>query len=153
MNRKHRKKVSMRGHRKQGHGNTKNAKKGGGKRGGTGKAGSHKHTVTKYLATFTKHGFTNQIRREIQVINLNALNDSLDKELSGLKTFLHVYLKREGNVINIDFKNKFKLLGEGNLTHKINLKNAKVSESVKEKLLANGSQLELPKEIEEVKKA
>ena len=131
--RKERKKKKYLGTRSFGRGNVKNGR-GAGQRGGRGKAGICKHKwswAVKYSpGYFHKHGFSRPVKpEELPTINLFEINQLAIKGK----------LKKSGD--NYYFEWKGKVLGTGNLTHKVDIKAFKWSKRVEEKLKQSGSSI------------
>jgi len=114
----------LRGKRTHGHGDTKNAR-GSGKTGGKGRAGSHKHKFTKY---YTEFGIKKRLnpKKKLKEITLEKLN-------------LLVNDKKEIDLKELGYD---KILGKGNLTKPIVIKNAKVTSGAKEKIEGIGGKIE-----------
>lgn len=146
MIRKRKKKNKLRGNRTHGRGNTKN-KRGKGATGGRGRAGSHKHKFSKYwkeMSREAKKGFYNKTRKDFEVINVDELDRAIvDENFRKGKSLQNVIEKKDAETV-VDFKDKnmCKILGRGNMTRKIVLRNAVVSESAKKKIEAVGGRIE-----------
>jgi len=118
----------LRGKRTHGKGNTKN-KRGAGNQGGAGRAGSFKHKFTKYQVIVGKRKLVSPRlgpKDKPKAITLHDLNSYLlNKDVIDLK--------------EIGFQ---KILGTGNLTKKVTIKNALVTKVAREKIEKLGGVIE-----------
>ncbi len=114
----------LRGKRTHGHGNTKNAR-GSGCTGGKGRAGSTKHKFTKYYVDFGTR-INLKPKRKCKSITLEAL--------SGL-----IKDKKEIDLKELGYG---KLLGKGQLSKPVVIKNARATAVAKEKVEKAGGRLE-----------
>ena len=114
----------LRGHRTNGKGNTKN-KRGAGCKGGRGRAGSHKHKFSKYYMTFGIKKRLNP-KTKLKTITLEDLK-LLAKD------------KKEINLSDFGFQ---KILGKGNITTPLIIKNAVLTKVAKEKIEKAGGRIE-----------
>jgi len=118
----------LRGKRTHGKGNTKN-KRGAGCKGGAGRAGSFKHKFTKYFPLLGKRKLVSprlSAKVRVKTITLHDLNKYItDKDYIDLK--------------EIGFG---KILGTGNLSKAIKIKNAQVTKVAKEKIEKVGGVIE-----------
>jgi len=136
------KRSRLRGHRGGGYGARKKHR-GKGSKGGKGMAGSGKKSGTKrvhllkyfpnYLGKKGK-GFTSindQKKRKLIAINLDEINKKIEefRQNGQLK----------GNELNLE---GYKVLGAGELKHKLTVKASKFSENAKEKIESSGSKAE-----------
>ncbi|RME79088.1 MAG: 50S ribosomal protein L15 [Methanobacteriota archaeon] len=132
--RREKKKVSLRGHRRHGHGNVKN-RRGSGNRGGRGNAGLKKHKWTytvKFLPDhFGSKGFVRQSKKDaLPTINLWQIENMVNKG----------ELKKDGDYYVFEFKGK--VLGTGKINNALKLKCTSISEKAKQKLEAAGGSVE-----------
>ncbi len=118
----------LRGKRTHGAGNTKN-KRGAGCKGGRGRAGSFKHKFTKYQVTIGKRKILSprlSAKEKLKTITLHDLNKYLiDKDFIDLK--------------EIGFQ---KILGTGNISKAVKIKNALLTKVAKEKIERAGGVIE-----------
>ncbi len=114
----------LRGNRSHGKGNTKNDR-GSGCKGGKGRGGSFKHKFSKYYVTIGIKT-TLKPKEKLKTINLVDL-DLLTKD------------KTEINLKELGYD---KILAKGNLTKKLIIKNALVTEKAKEKIELAGGKVE-----------
>ncbi len=133
------KKTSLRGHRRHGHGNVKN-RRGSGNRGGRGNAGLKKqkwiYTVKYAKDHFGNKGFVRHgVKHEMDTINVWEI-EKMAK--SGA-------LKEEKGLYIFDFDGK--VLGAGLLTLPIKLKAKKITEKAREKIKNAGGNVEVPSEV------
>ncbi|MGQ9788304.1 MAG: uL15 family ribosomal protein [Candidatus Hadarchaeaceae archaeon] len=125
----------QRGRRTYGRGCSKRGR-GSGERGGTGMSGGHKHKwsyILRYMPDyFGKHGFTRPtaVRRSLTAINVGEIDENLEK-------FIELGVaKREGDRFLVDLT-KFgidKVLGDGHVTHQLEVKAKSFVDSAKRKL-------------------
>ena len=83
-----------------------------------------------------KFGFTNIIKKEYQVVNLGSLQKLADEKKLGDVTLNAGELKKLGLIRSI--KKPVKVLGDGNISIKVNLEVNAFSNSAKEKIEAAG---------------
>src|SRR5690606_10418438 len=83
-----------------------------------------------------KFGFTNIFKKEYQVVNLGSLQKLADEKKLGDVTLNAGELKKLGLIRSI--KKHVKVLGDGNISIKINLEVNAFSNSAKEKIEAAG---------------
>lgn len=137
--RKRKKKNKLRGKRYHSHGDTKN-RRGAGCRGGRGRAGSKKHKFSKYYTDFgTKIRLNPKFKdKEIITINLNDLSQVIDRQLQEGKAV------KEKDFIVIDGTNSgyTKILGRGNLKHKVLLRNVQATKKATEKIISAKGKVE-----------
>jgi len=116
----------LRGHRTHGKGNTKNHR-GAGSKGGRGRAGSFKHKRTKFLP-YANCNTKIRFKAKTKLIEIN---------LTDLE-------KLVGNNREIDLKKLGydKILGSGNLTKALIIKNAKFTVTAKVKIEKAGGKIE-----------
>lgn len=130
--RKVRKKNKLRGHRVHGKGDTKN-KRGAGSRGGRGRAGSHKHKYSLYYKDFG-HKIRLKPTTGENAISLATLDSKIytwvEKDKIQQKDGLYII---DGVMLGFS-----KVIAKGNISHKIEVINASVSEKAKEKIIAIG---------------
>lgn len=134
--RQRRKKNKLRGQRTHGAGNTKN-RRGSGCRGGVGRAGSHKHKFSIYWKEFGKHSKLLPKTEKI-ALNLEEFLAKVPKWVDEKK------VEKTANGIEVDGKKICveKILGRGNVTVKLLLKNIDVSKGAGEKILSAGGKIE-----------
>lgn len=127
--RRRRRSNKKRGGRTQ-HGNTKNWR-GGGSRGGRGRAGSHKHKYSKYYMTFGTKIRMKPKKPGDKAVNLGDLNALIPQWLEQKKCE-----KDPQNRVVLDGKKIgiTKLLGAGNVSYELVLKNISLSKKAKEKM-------------------
>jgi len=144
--RRRRKKHKLRGHRTFGAGDTKN-RRGAGCRGGRGRGGSKKHKFTKYWKTFGVKK-TLKPKKRIVTFNLSEIEERIPKWETDKKVV------QEKGIYILDGKELGfgKVLGRGEISVKINLKNADVSKKARELILAAGGKVDL-EELEKEEKA
>jgi large subunit ribosomal protein L15 len=118
--------------------------RGSGQRGGHGKAGYKKHKWTytvKYAPErFGKHGFTPPKRREVDAINLDELDMSVEnllKEKKAKKT-------KKGVVVDLNQLGYDKLLGRGEVTQPFIIRVQSWSQRAEEKINEVGGKLVKP---------
>lgn len=127
--RRRRKKNKLRGNRSHGGGNVKNRRNSGCK-GGVGRAGSMKHKYLQYAYLEEKEQKLKAKQKGISV-NLSWLEEKMDnlvkKEL----------VKKEGDAFVIDGSvlGIWKILGAGTINKRLLIRNVKLSEQAKEKIL------------------
>ncbi len=115
-----RKKLKKRRGRGTGYGSHKKHR-GGGSRGGRGLAGLHKHkrmTEIRYMPDhFGKKGFKRPVKvvKEVKTINLKELDSRVDKLLKDKK----ITKGKEGLKVNLTELGYDKLLGTGQVKHKL----------------------------------
>jgi large subunit ribosomal protein L15 len=114
----------LRGNRSHGKGNTKN-NRGSGCKGGKGRAGSFKHKFTKYYVTIGNK-ISLKPKEKLKTINLTDLD----------------VLAKDKTEINLKELGYGKILAKGNLTKKLIIKNAQVTEKAKEKIEQAGGKVE-----------
>lgn len=85
-----------------------------------------------------KRGFTNIFAKEYTVVNVEALN-----RLEDGTTVTAELLKEMGIISKIE-KDGLKVLGRGELTQRLTVKAAKVSNSAREAIVAVGGTVEVP---------
>ena len=73
-----------------------------------------------------KRGFTNNFRKEFQIVNLNSLDGIKEKEIDAKLLY-------DKGLVKSPFK-PIKILGSGDLTHSVNIVATSFSTSAKEKL-------------------
>ena len=130
---RHRKKKNrLRGHRTHGAGNTKN-RRGSGSRGGVGRGGSKKSKFTKYYMTF---GVKVRLTGSPAVDACNL--DTLDALMSRLVLEKKLAMENGLPVFDGEKHHIGKILGRGNVSRKMILKNVKASKSAAAKLQAAG---------------
>ncbi len=116
--RKRKKILKRRGDRSPGYGSQKKHR-GGGSKGGKGNAGLHKHKIhamIKYMPDhFGKLGFQRTYAKIVRTINL----EDLDKKLKELLNEKKIKDDKEGIKINLSELGYDKLLGGGQINHKI----------------------------------
>ena len=133
--RKRRKGRAQRGSRTYGRGCSKRGR-GSGERGGTGMSGGHKHKWSYFIRYmpdyFGKHGFTRPaaVHRSVNAINIGELDEKLEKLLE-----LGV-AKQDGDrfVIDVNKLGFDKVLGNGQVTHTLDVTAKSFVESAKRKL-------------------
>ncbi len=130
--RKRKKKLKLRGHRTHGKGNTKN-KRGKGKNAGKGNAGFLKskwtYTVKYDPLRFGKHGF-HSITKKPEVYTLREIDEMI----------LRGEVQNKEGYFEVDLSDS-KIIGTGNISHKIRLKALRISESAKNKILKLGGEV------------
>ena len=116
--RKRKKILKRRGQRSPGYGSSKKHR-GGGSRGGRGNAGLHKHKIhamIKYMPDhYGKDGFRRPYAKIIKVINLGELDKKLVDWLEQKK----IKEDKDGLKLNLSELGYDKLLGDGQVKHKI----------------------------------
>lgn len=133
--RKRKKILKRRGQRSPGFGSQKKHR-GGGSRGGRGLAGLHKHkrmTNIKYMPDhFGKVGFKRpqKVIREIKTINLKELDSKIDDLLKEGKA----KKEKDGIKINLSELGYDKLLGSGQVKHKLIVEAKSFSKQAMKKL-------------------
>ena len=134
--RKRRKKNKMRGNRTHGAGDTKH-RRGAGSRGGRGRAGSHKHKYSLYYKDF---GVKRKLKPKAKAesVNLEFISGKIPAWIENGKA------KKEGGLVIINGKvlGFGKILGGGNISEKIKVLNAAVSEKAAEKISRAGGLVE-----------
>ncbi len=118
------KKDRLRGNRSHGKGNTKN-NRGSGCKGGKGRGGSFKHKFSKYYVTIGKR-ITQLPKQKPKTINL------IDLQI----------LSKDKTEIDLKEYGYGKILGKGNLTKKLIIKNAQATKKAQEKIEAQGGKVE-----------
>lgn len=136
--RSERKRKSYLGNRTRGAGDTKN-RRGAGCKGGKGRAGKWKHKKVKYAAEIgTKIRQT--ARSNDKTISLFSLNSYVNGLL------INKIVKEDKIVLdfkdNKDLNDYAKVVGNGNIDYKVNLKNVKFSKSAEDKVKARGGSFE-----------
>ncbi len=118
------------GERTHGHGDTKNWR-GSGNRGGRGRAGSHKHKFSKYYMTFGQK-ITLKAQPKGKALNVGQVCSQLKKWQKQGKVE-----EKEGMIV-IDGKKLgiTTLLGGGEVTHELLVRNLRVSEKARQKIEA-----------------
>lgn len=135
--RKRKKIERKRGHRTAGYGGQKKHR-GGGSKGGRGMAGLHKHKfiyMKKYMPDhFGKRGFKRHFVSKPKTINLDVLDSMIEKLINEKK------IKEEKGVvkINISELGYDKLLGNGEVKHKIIVEAKAFSKQAIKKLEESG---------------
>jgi large subunit ribosomal protein L15 len=133
--RKRKKGRTQRGSRTYGRGCSKRGR-GSGERGGTGMSGGHKHKwsyIIRYMPDyFGKHGFNRPaaVHSNVTAINIGELDENLDKLLE------LGFARQDGGRFAIDV-NKMgfdKVLGNGQVTHTLDVTAKYFVESAKRKL-------------------
>lgn len=140
VNRK-KKNLKLRGYRFSGHGHKKRTK-GAGHRGGRGLAGTGKRadqrkpSIWKDTSYFGKSGFKRKNKVIITAINLNGLNGLITKFNLGM--FKDEISYSNGiYTINLTELGYDKLLGKGNLLHKVKVIVGLMTESAKSKVISD----------------
>lgn len=116
--RKRKKILKKRGHRTAGYGEQKKHR-GGGSKGGRGMAGLHKHKfiyMKKYLPDhFGKRGFKRHFVVKPKAINLDILDSIVERMIDDKK------IKEEGGFVKINLSDLGydKLIGNGNIKHRL----------------------------------
>ncbi len=118
----------LRGKRTHGKGNTKN-KRGAGCKGGRGRAGSFKHKSVKYASVTGK--------RKLMKPRLKAKDKILSITIKDL-----LLLIKDNTEVNLKELGYHKVLGTGNITKAITLKNAMVTKIAKIKIESAGGKIE-----------
>jgi large subunit ribosomal protein L15 len=114
----------LRGNRSHGKGNTKNDR-GSGCKGGKGRGGSFKHKFSKYYVTIgTKSRL--KPKKELKTINLCDLE----------------FISQDKTEINLKDLGYDKILGKGNISKKLIIKNAQATEKAKQKIEQAGGKIE-----------
>ncbi|MFH1586933.1 MAG: uL15m family ribosomal protein [Candidatus Diapherotrites archaeon] len=143
--RKRKKKNRLLGNRSHGAGNTKN-RRGAGCRGGRGRAGSHKHKFNTLHATF---GIKRKLKKQetLRAVNLEELGKEIEKLSDDKK------IEKKGDLFIVDGKilKIGKILGRGNISQKIMVKNLAVSKSAEDKIVDAGGEVEKETIEEETK--
>ena len=125
--------------RGQGSGNGKTSgkgQKGQNSRSGGGVAIGFEGGQTPFFKRMPKRGFTNFTRREYAVVNLKDLNRFED----GAEVTSEALVEK--GIVKSDFDG-IKVLGNGSVTKKLNVKVAAFSESAKQKIEAAGGKAEV----------
>ncbi len=132
------KKVSLRGWRRHGHGNVKN-RRGSGNKGGRGNAGLKKQKWT-YTVKYAKDHFGSKgFVKKGKVKKLPSVNVwEIEKMAKAGK------LKQDNGVYTFEFKGK--ILGTGSITVPVSVKAVKVTEKAAEKIKSAGGSITEPKE-------
>jgi large subunit ribosomal protein L15 len=130
---KKRKVRKKRGSRTHGYGRV-GQHRGGGQRGGHGKAGRQKHKwtyVVKYEPDyFGKHGFNPPRKRKVNVINVGKLDEKVSQLLREKKAVE----EDDGVKVDLHQLGYDKLLGSGQITHRLIIKVASYSRSAEKKV-------------------
>jgi large subunit ribosomal protein L15 len=83
-----------------------------------------------------KRGFTNIFKKEYAIINVKDLNVFLDD------TEVTPELMQETGLVN-KYRDGIKILGDGELEKKLNVKTHKISRQAEEKIIAKGGKVEV----------
>lgn len=135
--RRRKKKNDVRGERTHGKGNTKNHR-GSGSKGGKGRAGSHKHKYSKYLGQFGRFQTLKPKVSKGDAINLYEIEEKAEQLIK--KKLLE---EKDGKIIFDGKKLKvIKILGQGEITRALLVKNTMVSKKAREKIIKAGGSVE-----------
>ena len=93
-----------------------------------------------------KRGF-NQIKKgKIAKLNLNKIQELIDKKIISSENILSLDSLKKAKLINNSYV-KIKVLGSGEIKDKINLNIDYISKSAKDKLEKNGSKINIKKKV------
>lgn len=109
-------------------------RKAGGHRGGRGNVSRHKH-IFKFIDRKEKKGFRYPLRKEYNIINLNELDELIEKLIEEGK------IDKNNIRINLSEYGYDKILGAGNLRFKAIVEVAKASRKAIEKIRKVGGEI------------
>ena len=87
-----------------------------------------------------KRGFNPIKKEKIAKINLNKIQDLIDKKIINPDEIINIEILKEKNILNKTYS-KFKVLGLGEIKNKINIEATLSSKSAKEKIEKIGGKL------------
>ena len=87
-----------------------------------------------------KRGFNPIKKEKIAKINLNKIQDLIDKKIINPDEIINIEILKEKNILNKTYS-KFKVLGLGEIKNKINIEATFSSKSAKEKIEKIGGKL------------
>tara|TARA_Y100000590_G_scaffold173097_1_gene197951 strand:+ start:603 stop:1061 length:459 start_codon:yes stop_codon:yes gene_type:complete len=92
-----------------------------------------------------KRGFIQFKKNKVGAINLEKIQNLLDKNKINSETKIDINILKKLNVLNKKY-NKIKILGTGEIKNKVEIKADYISKSAHEKLKKIGASVNLPKE-------
>ena len=87
-----------------------------------------------------KRGFNPIKKEKIAKVNLNKIQDLIDKKIINPDEIINIEILKEKNILNKTYS-KFKVLGLGEIKNKINIEATLSSKSAKEKIEKIGGKL------------
>ena len=91
-----------------------------------------------------KRGFKSIKSKDIALINLSKIQDTINKKKILLNTIINLQNLQKLNLINIKYR-KLKLLGSGDIKNKFDVEVNFISKSAKEKIVKSGGKVTLIK--------
>ena len=91
-----------------------------------------------------KRGFNSMKKDKIAILNLNKIQNLIDKKKINLDSQINLEVLKKANIINNSFS-KIKILGSGEIKSKLNLSVNFISKTAKEKLEKAGGTINLSK--------